>query len=167
MTSCLTLPVIIYRLMCLVSCCVIHSSGNIELLWCGSGLECYSRDERPVMCRDPLNSNGWYLGASNSIWYFDESKKQVTLFTRGDPSLPPDEDDSYFNLTSGLLVTSDGKTIWCCDASNYGLRSIDVASGRHRPCPYSGFYTGTASYHVTTTSFHGSIQFWVFCFFFI
>ncbi len=73
-----------------------------------------------AVCRDPLNSNGYYLADQNSIRYFDEAKDEVTLFVGG-PT-----DAAEFNEIYHLLITSDGKTLWFAEGDRTLWRADTV-----------------------------------------
>ncbi len=92
-----------------------------------------------AVCRDPINTSGWYIADSHSIRYFDESKDAVTLFAGG--NTPGCEDgigsSARFGLINSLIITSDGQTMLCGDSGGVsgeevfrgGLRQINTASG--------------------------------------
>ncbi len=80
---------------------------------------------------DPLNPTGYYLCDHTSIRYFDESKDEVTLVA-GRGALDPELTDGIgaaagFHSLTDLLITSDGRTIWC-EQSLGPIRRVDTST---------------------------------------
>ncbi len=104
--------------------------------FCGSGIHRFAMGNHltaqfttaKARCHDPVNVHGWYLGDTTSIRYFDSAKDEVTLVAGGGSLgiLNGIGAAAGFLSIYSLLITSDGKTLWCAESS--GLRRIDTAS---------------------------------------
>ncbi len=112
-------------------------TGKNEV-FCGSGADgCVMGNRhtaafgsaRTAVC-DPLTPRGYYLADRYSIRYFDETKDEVTLvagrFESGDSGGIGDA--ASVGMIFDLLITSDGKTLWCGCAYGHPLRRIDTAT---------------------------------------
>ncbi len=82
-----------------------------------------------AVCRDPLNPNGYFLADDTSIRYFDEATNSVRLVAGADEQGTADGigSDARFSEIGSLLVTSDGRTLWCGDSA---VREVSVATGQ-------------------------------------
>ncbi len=82
-----------------------------------------------AVCPDPINpSNGWYIADDSSIWYFDDAKDSVVLIAGAAEGEFVDGfgSNARFEEIASLLITSDGRTLWCADFS--ALRQICIAT---------------------------------------
>ncbi len=83
-----------------------------------------------VICADPINSNGWWIGDSGSVRYCDG--KSVTL-TAGDqnPGFASGFGaDARFDDIQGLVCNRDRTQLFVSDSRNHRLRTIKLASGQ-------------------------------------
>ncbi len=115
--------VIVEDLTCIYR--VSRGGGAAKLLLASTDL-----GEPQAMCRDPLNSTGYYIAYSFGVHYFDEAKNKLTPFVGGGVRGPIDGvgADAGFHLINSILITSDGATIWC--GSQTGIRRIGTSNRR-------------------------------------
>ncbi len=64
----------------------------------------------------------YFLADQTSIRYFDEAKNAVSLVAGADEHDTADGigSDARFSEIDSLLVTSDGRTLWCADSAVRG-----------------------------------------------
>ncbi len=92
-----------------------------------------------AVCVDPRHptKTGFFIADSYSIRYFDQPTETVTLLAGGDLLLGGKVDGSgaaaVFDGITGMVVESDGETLWCAD-SRGGLRRVKTASGEVTTC---------------------------------
>ncbi len=79
--------------------------------------------------RDPLNPNGWYLADRTNLRYVDEAKDVVSLVAGSEEAGCIDGigAEARFSELSGLLITSDGATIWCGDSME-SMRRVNTTT---------------------------------------
>ncbi len=83
-------------------------------------------------CRDPLNPTGYYLSDRHSVRYFDEARDEVSLIAGSSIIGERDGigDAARFMHICQLLISCDGKTVWCAVSGPTPLRRIDIATRR-------------------------------------
>ncbi len=113
--------------------------------FCGSGVYGVSNGNRLTasfsgvcgVCADPLNPRCYYIADRDMIRYFDESRDSVTDFmgrATGAGTAGCATDTRLFADLLSILITADGKTMWCSQTW-CTFRRIDLSTGQIESVP--------------------------------